>query len=288
MPIYAPSLPPKPDLSQGQHPALVLARFDLRRVLRQKMGRFFGFVFVMMLLIRLVLVYVNYLKAHNAVIGKVMEAAGPLLPQGAEFHAGMLGGWLTYLLWFLVALIGGGLVARDTLYRVRPLMYAHPVKPNDYWVAKLGVSALVPFAVLLPFALLPWLLSVITTGLFDGAMWATTPLHLVPAALLIALLMGSVASGASSLAATPRAGIAWVLGLCLGLEAFGGMLYGLLGNGSWMAISPMSLAAEWPKLLCGAEGLTYGWAPAVIGTVGHFALWTLLLKARTKPSEAVL
>lgn len=287
MPIYAPSLPPKPDLSQGQHPALVLARFDLRRVLRQKMGRFFGFVFTIMLLWRLGYVYIYYLKGQNAVVGKMMEAASPILAQGAEWHADMLGGWLTYLLWFLVALIGGGLVARDTLYRTRPLMYAHPVKPNDYWIAKLVLSALVPFAVLLPFALLPWLLSVGLTGL-NGVMWASAPLRLLPCALLIALLMGSVASGASSLAATPRAGIAWVLGLCLGLEAFGGMLYGLLGNGSWMAISPMSLAAEWPKLLCGAEGLTYGWAPAVIGTVGHFALWTLLLKARTKPSEAVL
>jgi len=118
MPIYAPSLPPKPDLSLGQPPAVVLARFDLRRILRQKMGRFFGFVFTIVLLWRLGYVYIYYLKDQNAVIGKMMAAASPVLAQGAEWHADMLGGWLTYLLWFLVALIGGGLVARDTLYRV--------------------------------------------------------------------------------------------------------------------------------------------------------------------------
>ncbi|HTL99422.1 MAG TPA: hypothetical protein VL181_11530 [Holophagaceae bacterium] len=287
MPIYAPSLPPKPDLSMGQPPALVIARFDLRRILRQKMGRFFGFVFTMMLIWRLGYVYIYYLKDQNAVIGKMLEAAAPVLSQGAEWHADMLGGWLTYLLWFLVALIGGGLVARDSLYRVRPLMYAHPVKPSDYWIAKLALSALVPFAVLLPFALLPWLLSVGLTGL-HGVMWATTPLRLLPAALLIALLMGSVASGASSLASTPRAGIGWVIGVALGLEALGGMLYGLLGSGSWMALSPMSLAAEWPKLLCGSANGVFGWVPAFIGTAGPLALWTFILKARTKPSEAVL
>ncbi len=287
MPIYAPSLPPKPDLSLGRPPALVIAAFDLQRVLRQKMGRFFGFVFTFILIYRLLYVYLRYLKDQNAVIGKIMEAASTVLAQGAEWHADMLGGWLTYLLWFLVALIGGGLVARDTLYRVRPLMYAHPVKPSDYWIAKICLAALVPFAVLLPFALLPWILSVGLTGL-HGVMWASTPLRLVPAALIIALLMGAVASGASSLASTPRAGIGWVLGVVLGLEALGGMLYGMLSNGSWMAISPMTLAAEWPKLLCGAANGTFGWAPALIGTAGHLVLWTLILKARTRPSEAVL
>lgn len=287
MPIYAPSLPPRPDLSLGRPPALVLASFDLRRVLRQKMGRFFGFVFTMLLLIRLTYVYIRFLKDQNATIGKIMDAAAPMLSQGAEWHADMLGGWLTYLLWFLVALIGGGLVARDTLYRVRPLMYAHPVKPRDYWIAKVSLASFVPFAVLLPFALLPWMLAIGLTGL-HGVMWATAPLRLVPAALIISLLMGSVASGASSLASTPRAGIGWVLGVALGLEALGGMLYGLLGNGAWMAISPMSLAAEWPKLLCGSANGSFGWGPALIGTAAHLALWTLILKARTRPSEAVL
>ncbi len=287
MPIYAPSLPPKPDLSLGQHPALVIARFDLRRVLRQKMGRFFGFIFTFMLIWRLGYVYLYYLKDQNAVIGKMMEAAAPVLAQGAAWHADMIGGWLTYLLWFLVALVGGGLVARDTLYRVRPLMYAHPVKPSDYWLAKLGLSSLVPLVILLLFALLPWFLSVGLTGL-HGVMWASTPLRLVPAALIIALLMGSVASGASSLASTPRAGIAWVIGVALGLEALGGMLFGLLGNGAWLAISPMSLTAQWSNLLCGAPGGRFGWGPAVIGTVAHFTLWTLLLRNRTQPSEAVL
>ena len=287
MPIYAPSLPPKPDLTLGRPPALVIGLFDLQRVLRQKMGRFFGFVFTFLLIYRLIYVYIRYLKDQNAVIGKIMDAAAPLLAQGAEWHADMLGGWLTYLLWFLVALIGGGLVARDSLYRVRPLMYAHPVKPSDYWTAKISLAALVPFAVLAPFALLPWLLSVGLTGL-HGVMWASTPLRLIPAALIISLIMGAVASGASSLASTPRAGIGWVLGVALGLEAVGGMLYGLLGSGSWMAISPMTLAAEWPKLLCGSTNGTFGWAPALIGTFAHIALWTLILKARTRPSEAVL
>lgn len=287
MPIYAPSLPPRPDLTLGRRPAMVLAAFDLRRVLRQKMGRFFGFVFTVMLLWRLGYVYLYYFKDQNAVIGKMMEAAAPVLAQGAEWHADMIGGWLTYLLWFLVALIGGGLVARDTLYRVRPLMYAHPVKPSDYWLAKLGLTALVPLAILVPFALLPWLLSVGLTGL-HGVMWASTPLRLLPAALIIALLMGSVASGASSLASTPRAGVAWVLGIVLGLEALSFMLYGILSSGAWRALSPMSLAAEWPRLLCGAQGGAYGWAPALIGTAAHLALWTLVLRARTRPSEAVL
>ncbi|HZU52460.1 MAG TPA: hypothetical protein VFF77_01070, partial [Holophagaceae bacterium] len=286
MPIYAPSLPPKPDLSSGRPPALVILAFDLQRVLRQKMGRFFGFVFTVMLIWRLGYVYIYYMKDQNAVVSKMMEAASSVLAQGAEWHADMLGGWLTYLLWFLVALIGGGLVARDTLYRVRPLMYAHPVKPSDYWIAKISLAALVPFAILTPFALLPWLLSVGLTGL-HGVMWASTPLRLLPVALIIALLMGAVASGASSLASTPRAGIGWVLGVVLGLEAMGGMLYGLLGNGSWMAISPMTLAAEWPKLLCGVTTGTFGWVPALIGTTAHLALWTLILKARTRPSEAV-
>ena len=49
MPIYAPTLPPVPDLHLGHAPALVLMRFDLARLWRQKIGRFFGFAFLMLL-----------------------------------------------------------------------------------------------------------------------------------------------------------------------------------------------------------------------------------------------
>ena len=109
-----------------------------------------------------------------------------------DFQADLLNP-ASYLLWFLVALVGGGLVARDTLYRVRPLMYAHPVAPRDYLVAKLGFASALPFAILLPFALLPWLLSLILAGA-SGPVWVTAPLRLLPAMAISSALMGALVS----------------------------------------------------------------------------------------------
>ena len=62
MPIYAPSLPPRPDRNGGLHPALVLARFDARRLRTQKLGRFFGFALLMALLARCLWLYLAHLK----------------------------------------------------------------------------------------------------------------------------------------------------------------------------------------------------------------------------------
>ena len=62
MPIYAPSLPPRPELSEGSHPIAVLARFDLRRVIKRKIGFFiFGFIFLTILLIELIVLYGKYI-----------------------------------------------------------------------------------------------------------------------------------------------------------------------------------------------------------------------------------
>jgi|GEM_PF-420756 len=289
MPIYAPSLPPRPALDQGLPPALVIARFDIRRVLKQKMGRFFGFMFVVSLLIQLTMLYVKYLLNTSAALKTFKEFANQVLTQGPEFHAGILtmNGWLTSLLWFQVALIGGGLVARDSLYRIRPLMYAHPVRPLDYLVAKGLFAAGLPFVILLPFVFLPWGMSLLIAGA-GGPVSPWAPLYLLPAALIIALLMGAVTLGASSLAASPRAGFGWVLGISLGSAALGGLLSGLLHQPTWMAMSPQALVEAWPDLLCRVADPKLEWLPTVVGTVAHLLLWTLVAARRTRPSEAVL
>ena len=289
MPIYAPSLPPRPAVDQGLPPALVIARFDLRRVLKQKLGRFFGFMFVGSLLLQLTMLYVKYLLNTSAALRGVKDFANQVLTQGPEFHAGILtmSGWLTSLLWFQVALIGGGLVARDSLYRIRPLMYAHPVRPVDYLAAKGLFAVGLPFIILLPFVFLPWGMSLLIAGnVGPVSPWA--PLYLLPAALLISLLMGAVTVGASSLAASPRAGFGWVLGISLGTAALGGLLSGLLDNPTWMAMSPQALVQAWPDLLCRVADPKLGWIPTVIGTLAHIALWTFVAARRTRPSEAVL
>jgi len=289
MPIYAPSLPPRPALDQGLPPALVIARFDIRRVLKQKMGRFFGFMFVVSLLIQLTMLYVKYLVNTNVALSGIKDFANQVFTQGPEFHAGILtmSGWLTSLLWFQVALVGGGLVARDSLYRIRPLMYAHPVRPLDYLAAKGLFAAGLPFVIMLPFVFLPWGMSMLIAGTV-GPVSPWAPLYLLPSALLIALLMGAVTLGASSLASSPRAGFGWVLGISLGTSAIGGLLSGLLHQSAWLAVSPQALAKAWPELLCRVADPSLELLPTILGTLGHIALWTFIAAKRTKPSEAVI
>ncbi len=286
MPIYAPTLPPAPDLSLGQPPPLVLMRFDFARLLRQKIGRFFGFAFLMMLLWKVARIYVDHLLHTNQAFKPMQDFAKTILTQGADFQADLLNP-ANYLLWFLVALVGGGLVARDTLYRVRPLMYAHPVAPKDYLLAKLGFASLLPFVILLPFALLPWAMSLLLAGT-QGPVWVTAPLRLLPAMAISSALMGSLAVGASSLAATPRAGIGWVLGLVLGLGTLASMLHGLTGLQSAQALNPIVLAETWPQLLVGVQRPLLAWLPTILGTAIHIGLWTFVAARRTRPSEAVM
>ena len=286
MPIYAPTRPPPPDRHPGQPPALVLMRFDLARLLRQKIGRFFGFAFLLMLLWKVGRIYVDHLLQTNQTFRPVQDFARSVLTQGADFQADLLNP-AGYLLWFLVALVGGGLVARDTLYRVRPLMYAHPVVPRDYLLAKLGFASALPFAILLPFALLPWLMSLMLAGT-GGPVWVTTPLRLLPAMALSSVLMGALAGGASSLAGTPRAGIGWVLGLVLGTGTLASMVHGLTGNASVQACNPIVLAEAWPQLFMGVERPLVPWLPAILGTAFHLGLWTYVAARRTRPSETVI
>jgi len=286
MPIYAPTLPPAPDLHLGHAPALVLMRFDLARLWRQKIGRFFGFTFMAILLGQTGWIYVKYLMQTNQALKPLDDFAKGIFTQGAEFQAGLLNPTM-YLLWFLVALVGGGLVARDTLYRVRPLMYAHPVAPRDYLLAKLGFASLLPFAILLPFALLPWLMSMLLAGM-NGPVWATAPLRLLPAMAISSTLMGSLAVGASSMAATPRAGIGWVLGLVLGAGTLASMIHGLTGFGGIDALNPILLAEAWPQLFVGVAHPLVGWLPTLLGTAFHIGLWTFVAAKRTRPSEAVI
>lgn len=286
MPIYAPTLPPAPDLHQGQPPALVLMRFDLSRLWRQKIGRFFGFAFLIVLIVKVARIYLEHLLQTNQAFRPVQDFARTILTQGAEFQADLLNP-ASYLLWFLVALVGGGLVARDTLYRVRPLMYAHPVSPRDYLLAKLGFASAVPFLILLPFALLPWLMSMLLAGM-QGPVWPTAPLRLLPAMVVSALLMGALATGASSLATTPRAGVGWVLGLVLGSGTLASLIHGLTGIKAVDALNPVMLAEAWPQLLVGVAHPMVDWGPALLGTAFHLVLWTYVSARRTRPSEAVI
>jgi ABC-type transport system involved in multi-copper enzyme maturation permease subunit len=286
MPIYAPTLPPAPDLHQGQPPAMVLMRFDFTRLWRQKIGRFFGFAFLMLLLWKVARIYIDHLLQTNQAFKPMQDFAKSILTQGADFQADLLNP-ANYLLWFLVALVGGGLVARDTLYRVRPLMYAHPVAPKDYLLAKLGFASLLPFVILLPFALLPWMMSLLLAG-FHGPVWVTAPLRLLPAMAISSVLMGSLAVGASSMAATPRAGIGWVLGLVLGASTLASMIHGLTGLKAVDALNPVMLAETWPQLFVGVQHPMVAWLPAILGTAFHIALWTFVAAKRTQPSEAVI
>jgi ABC-type transport system involved in multi-copper enzyme maturation permease subunit len=261
-------------------------RFDLTRLWRQKIGRFFGFAFLVVLIVKVARIYVEHLLQTNQTFKPMQDFAKTILTQGADFQADLLNP-ASYLLWFLVALVGGGLVARDTLYRVRPLMYAHPVAPKDYLLAKLGFASLLPFVILLPFALLPWLMSLLLAGL-QGPVWATAPLRLLPAMAISSVLMGSLAVGASSMASTPRAGIGWVLGLVLGAGTLASMIHGLTGIRAVDALNPIMLAETWPQLFVGVDHPLVAWLPAILGTTFHIALWTFVAARRTRPSEAVI
>lgn len=287
MPIYAPTLPPRPDLTHGSHPSLVMARFDLRRTLRQRVGRFFGFAFLMILIMQLGTLYLTYLVDTNQGFAAVKDFAHQVLNQGASFQADRLGLWLMFLLWLLAASVGGGLVARDTLYRVRPLIYAHPVRPLDYLAAKGLFAASLPFLVQATFVLVPWALSMAIAGA-NGPIWLRTPLLLLPAALINALLYGAITTGVSAMAATPRAGVGGIIGVVLGLSAVAGILTGLMDQTAFMALSPVTLAAAWPRLFCGVEDKLFGWGPAVAGTAFHLVFWTFVAWKRTRPSEAIL
>jgi ABC-type transport system involved in multi-copper enzyme maturation permease subunit len=287
MPIYAPTLPPRPALDQGPHPIATIMRFDLKRVLRAKLGRFFGFIFVFILIIRVAVLYVQHLLDSKQQLAQVRDFAKDFLSQGAAFQADCLPPWLLTILWFQVAMVGGGLVSRDTLYRVRPLIYAHPVRPQDYLAAKGLFATALPFAIQLPFVLVPWGLSLLIAGM-KGPMWPTAPLHLLPAALVIAGLMGAVTLGASAMATTPRMGFGWVLGIVLGSAALSSLVAGLTGTFAWMALSPGFLVTAWPELLCGVADPRLGWLPASLGTLGHMALWLWIAARRTRPDEAVM
>lgn len=286
MPIYAPTLPPRPDLKQGLPPALVILRFDLRRALRQKLGKFFGFALTGVLLILLAVLYFKYLVETSEGLSSLKVLSDAALSQGPRFQAGLLNDFMLFLLWLQVALVGGGLIARDTLHRVRPLLYAHPVRRFDYLLGKALFAAGLPFAVMLVYILLPWGLSLAVAGA-RGPVWPSAPLLLVPAAAMIALLMGSVALGASSMAGTPRAGFGWALGIMFGSGALSGVAVVALHDLRWSAVNLGTLCAAWPRLLVGADS-PVGWGPVLAGTLLHLALWSWVAVRRTRPDEAVL
>jgi len=286
MPIYAPSLPPRPSLNEGLPPALVLMRFDLRRVMRLKLGKFFGFLFVGILLILCAQLYFNHLMGSRRELADLKRATDAFLPQGARFQAQLLNGAMLLVLWLQAALVGGGLVARDTLHRIRPLIYAHPVTQADYLGAKLLFAAGLPFLIMTAYVILPWGLSLAIAGA-AGPVWPTAPLRLLPAAALIALLMGTVTLGASSLAASPKAGFGWALGIVVGSAALGGVLGGALGDPSWHALGLGTLTKAWPRLLFGLEA-EVALAPAIGATLLHIGLWTSIAAMRTRSGEAIL
>ncbi|BDU75186.1 hypothetical protein [Mesoterricola sediminis] len=286
MPIFAPTLPPRPRLDEGMPPTLVLLRFDLRRVVRQKLGKFFGFLFLGILLILCAQLYGNHLMASRRELAELRHATEAFLPQGARFQAQLLHGAMIGILWLQTALVGGGLVARDTLHRVRPLIYAHPVTQRAYLGAKALFAAGLPFCVMLAYILLPWGLSLAIAGA-GGPVWPTAPLRLIPAAALIAALMGAVTLGASSLAASPRAGFGWALGILLGSGALGAVLGQALGDPRWTALGLGTLTKAWPRLVFGLETET-GLAAAAAATLFHIGLWTFIAARRTRPEEAVL
>lgn len=288
MPIYAPTLPPKPDPGQGQHPVRVLMRFDLRRLLTQKLGIFFIVIFTGILLIQAIVLYVRFLMKTSATFGQVADFANRVMTQGAAYQAGHLDGWyFTTVLWLLLGTVGAGVIARDTLYRIRPLIYAHPLRHQDYLLAKGGFATLLPFALMLPFILLPWLLSLLMAG-SNGPVWVTLPLHLIPAAAVNALLMGAVTLGASAMAGSPRAAFGWLLGIVLGSFAIGSILAGVMGSTQFGALSPAMLVTAWPQLFCGVDHPVLDLGPCLMGTLAHLGLWLWIASARTRPSEATL
>jgi hypothetical protein len=285
MPIYAPTLPPRPDPSLGQNPVAVLMRFELKRLVKHKVGIFFIFGFGLTLIIQVVMLYIRYLLGTKDSLAQMRDFAAAVLTQGPSYQADHLSTVLLVFLWFFLAVACGGLISRDTLYRVRPLIYAHPVGPKDYLVAKGGYGIALLLAILLPFILLPWGLSLVMAGT-AGPVWVSLPLRLLPAALIIAALMSAVAMGTSSLAGTPRTGTAWILGVFFGTWALGTLMRGLL---QWPeVVSLQTLVSAWPKLFCGVPHPELSWLQASLGTLAHGALWTWIAWTRTRPSEATL
>jgi ABC-type transport system involved in multi-copper enzyme maturation permease subunit len=264
-----------------------MARFDVARVLRQKMGRFFGFVFLAILCVQLAVLYTKHLIGQAPQLSQLKDFADQVIPTDAAFQASMLHNSTLTFLWFLMAYLGGGLISRDTLYRIRPLVYAHPVGHLDYLASKALVAFGIPFCIQLPFILLPWALSLLMAGA-GGPIWPTLPLHLIPAAALTSAVMAAVALGASSMSGTPKAGVGWAVGLLLGPSAAGGVLSGLLENSSWMALSPLAVVDAWPKLMCGVEKTVMPLWLAILATAANAALWLYIAKRRTEPSEAVI
>jgi len=287
MPIYAPTLPPTPDLTKRRSPILALARFELTRILRKKLGRFFGGVFIGILLTQLTILYTKYLIATNTQLEQVKGLADQILPKPANFQASLLHSSMLLLLWFQVALIGGGLISRDTLYRIRPLIFAHPVRPLDYLTSKALIAFGIPFCIQMPFIIVPWLLSMLIAG-SGGPIWPVTPLYLIPAAILNSMVMASVTLGASSLAGTPKAGMGWVIGLILGPSVLGGILTGVFADASWMVLSPVVITESWPKILCGVANTAIPLWPIIAATAAYIFLWLYIAKRRTMPSEAVI
>ena len=289
MPIYAPSLPPRPALDQGLPPALVIARFDLRRIVRQRLGKFFIFIFLIILIIEIGWLWANFLSNSGSALSQFAKATMSMLPQDREFHSSLLtlAGTIPILLWFQVAIVGGGLISRDTLYRTRPLIYAHPVRPLDYLTAKLLVSIGIPFLITAVFVFVPWLLSILIAWT-HGPIKIYAPLFMLPAALLTSTVIGAVTLGASSLASSPRAAFGWVIGISLGINAISSFGAGLFHSEWWWILSPQAIAAAWPDLCCGVAKPMLSWAPTLIGTFLHIALWTYVAARRTRPSEAVL
>ncbi len=289
MPIFEPKLSPRHLGAKGLDPRLVIARFDLSRMLKAKLGRFFGFMFVGSLLIQIINLYVKHLLKHQKALQGVQELANTVLSQGAQFHAELLtmGGWLSMLLWFQVALLGGVLIARDSLHRIRPLMYAHPLRHTDYLTGKALVAVGLPFCILLPFILFPWLVSLLMAGT-GGPVSVFAPLYLIPAAFLIALIMGSVTLGASSMAQSPKAGLAWTLGLLMFSQGVASLLATFTHKTYWLALGPSFLTKAWPEILCGVSQPSLPLFSAILGTLFHLVLWTALAMQRTRPSEAVI
>ncbi len=288
MPIYAPSLPPRPELTEGSHPIAVLAKFDLRRVVKRKVGFFiFGFIFLAILLFEVIFMWGKFLINAASTPSGLKEAANRLLSQGADYQAGLLDWWMLVPLWFMMAFMVGGIISRDSLYRIRPLVYAHPVQPQDYITAKALSAFIIPMVVMVPFALVPWGISMLIAGP-AGPIWMSAPLYLLPAAIIIALLMAAVTLGASAMAGSPRASFGWVLGIVLGTSAIGGIFSGALQSKQWLAMSPYALVQAWPQLIFNVSEPLLKWAPTLAGTVLHIAFWTWVAVKRTKPSEAVL
>jgi hypothetical protein len=220
-----------------------------------------------------------------------LEAKGladQFLPSQASLVASLIDERLMFFLWFQVAIIGGGLVSRDTLYRIRPLLYAHPVRHIDYLVAKALVAFGLPFSFQMPFIFLPWLLSLLLAGA-SGPIWLSAPLYLIPAAGISSLLMASVIIGASSMASTPKAGMAWIFGVMIGQTTLAGILVSLVRNKAYGGISPLILSFSWPTILCGVNrNALVPLLPAIFATIAHVCLWVFISWWRTKPSEAVI